>query len=148
MLAFYHPERMLSALMKTILRNTAVYSLALSLLDHISDGLVVEGGFSTYILGGLALCLLFMVLKPILNILSLPLNLVTLGLFSSLTNVIILYLATVFVPQIRVSSFIFQGTNFAGFIIPQISFNTFFAFMVSALILSLIVGVTEWLIKK
>ena len=134
--------------MKSIIRNTAVYSLALFLLDYISDGLVVRGGFSTYILGGFALCLLFMVLKPILNILSLPLNLVTLGMFSFLTNTIILYAATLFVPQIKVSSFVFQGANFAGFILPQISFNTFFAFVVSAVLLSIVVGVIEWLIKK
>lgn len=134
--------------MKTIIRSTAVYSLALFLLDYVNDGLRVQGGFTAYIFGGLALCLLFMVLKPILNIFSLPLNLITLGMFSFLTNTIILYLATVFVPQIKVSSFVFQGLNVAGFIVPQISFNTFFAFVISAFLLSIVVGVIEWLIKR
>lgn len=134
--------------MKTIIRSTAVYSLALFLLDYVNDGLRVQGGFTAYIFGGLALCLLFMVLKPILNIFSLPLNLITLGMFSFLTNTIILYLATVFVPQIKVSPFVFQGLNVAGFIVPQISFNTFFAFVISAFLLSIVVGVIEWLIKR
>lgn len=134
--------------MKTIIRSTAVYSLALFLLDYVNDGLRVQGGFTAYIFGGLALCLLFMVLKPILNIFSLPLNLITLGMFSFLTNTIILYLATVFVPQIKVSSFVFQGVSVAGFIVPQISFNTFFAFVISAFLLSIVVGVIEWLIKR
>ena len=134
--------------MKTIIRSTAVYSLALFLLDYVNDGLRVQGGFTAYILGGLALCLLFMVLKPILNIFSLPLNLITLGMFSFLTNTIILYLATVFVPQIKISSFVFQGVSIAGFIVPQISFNTFFAFVISAFLLSIVVGVIEWLIKR
>lgn len=134
--------------MKTIIRSTAVYSLALFLLDYVNDGLKVQGGFTAYILGGLALCLLFMVLKPILNIFSLPLNLITLGMFSFLTNTIILYLATVFVPQIKVSSFVFQGVSVAGFIVPRISFNTFFAFVISAFLLSIVVGVIGWLIKR
>ncbi|MEX2007798.1 MAG: phage holin family protein [Candidatus Levyibacteriota bacterium] len=134
--------------MKTIIRNSAVYALALFLLGQVDEGLSIQGGFSTYLFGGLALCLLFMILKPVLNILSLPLNLITLGLFSFLTNTIILYLATIFVPQITISSFVFAGANFAGFIVPAISFNTFFAFVVSALLLSVIVGVIEWLIKK
>lgn len=134
--------------MKTMLRHTAVYSLALFLLNQINGGLIVEGGFTTYIFGGFALHLLFMLLKPILNILSLPLNLITLGLFSFLTNTIILYLATVFVPQIKISSFVFPGAKFAGFIVPVVSFNTFFAFVVSALLLSVIVGFIEWLIEK
>lgn len=134
--------------MKTIIRNTSVYSLALFLLSQIDGGLTILGGFTTYIFGGFALAILFMVLKPVLNILSFPLNLITLGLFSFLTNTIILYLATVFVPQIRISSFVFKGTSFAGFVIPRISFNSFFAFIVSALLLSFIVGVIEWLIKR
>jgi len=134
--------------MRTILRNSAVYSLALFLVGFIDAGLIVKGGFPTYIFGGLALCLLFMILKPILNILSLPLNLVTLGLFSFLTNTIILYLATVFVPQIRITAFNFPGANFSGFIVPSLSFNSFFAFVVTAGLLAIVSGIITWLIKR
>ncbi|MBI2195761.1 MAG: phage holin family protein [Candidatus Levybacteria bacterium] len=134
--------------MKSIIRNTFVYGLALFLLAQANNGVAIQGGFTTYLLGGLILSLLFMTLKPVLNILSLPLNLITLGLFSFLTNTIILYLATVFVPQIKISSFVFTGANFAGFIVPQVSFNTFFAFVVSAIFLSAAVGFIEWLIKR
>lgn len=134
--------------MKTIIRNSFVYGLALFLLSLFDQGLVIQGGFSTYVFGGLALCLLFMILKPILNILSLPLNIITLGLFSFLTNTIILYLATVFVPQIRITAFTFPGASLSGFIIPQITFNTFFAFVVSAGLLAFIVGVITWLTKR
>src|SRR3989338_5484897 len=97
--------------MKTILRNTATYGLGLFFLSLINEGLIIQGGFNTYVIGGLVLCLLFMIVKPILKILSLPLNLVTLGLFSFLTNTIILYLATILVPQIKISSFTFSGAN-------------------------------------
>lgn len=134
--------------MKTILRNTFVYALALLLLEQINGGLQITGGLPSYFFGGLTLSLLFTLLKPILNILSLPLNLITLGLFSFFTNTIILYLATIFVPQINISAFTFSGANFAGFIIPAIYFNTFFAFFVSAFALSFIVGVVEWLINR
>lgn len=134
--------------MKTILRNTVIYSFALFLLEQVDGGLTIQGGITAYVFGGLALCLLFMLLKPVLNILSLPLNLVTLGFFSFLTNTIILYVATIFVPQISVNSFTFSGAEFAGFIIPQIHFNPFFAFVISALALSVIVGAVEWLINK
>lgn len=134
--------------MKTILRNTATYGLGLFFLGLIDEGLVIQGGVGTYMIGGFALCLLFMIVKPILNILSLPLNLITLGLFSFLTNTIILYLATVFVPQIRITAFTFSGASFSGFIIPSLSFNTFFAFVVSAGLLALIVGFISWLTKR
>ena len=134
--------------MKTILRNTGVYSFSLFILSLADAGVKVQGGFLTYLAGGFALCLLFMILKPILGIVSLPLNLVTLGMFSFLINSIILYLMTVFVVQIKVVAFTFQGLNLGGFIIPKMGFNIFFAFIVSAMALSIIVGVISWLIKR
>lgn len=134
--------------MKTILRNTLIYALALVLLEQIDGGLQIQGGITSYLFGGLALSLLFMLLKPVLNILSLPLNIITLGFFSFLSNTIILYIATVFVPQIKISSFTFNGASFAGFIVPQMYFNSFFAFVITALILSFVVGAIEWLISR
>jgi putative membrane protein len=134
--------------MKTILRNTTVYSFSLFILSLADSGVKVQGGFPTYLAGGFALCLLFMILKPILGIVSLPLNLVTLGMFSFLINSIILYLMTAFVSQIKIQAFVFEGLNLWGFIIPKMGFNTFFAFIVSAMALSIIVGVISWLIKR
>src|SRR5476651_852633 len=102
--------------MKSLLRNTLINSLSLFILAQIVPGLTVHNGFFTYIAGGLALSLLFLIVKPILNIISLPLNLVTLGLFSFLTNAIIFYLLTVFVTGISITSFTFSGFSFSGFI--------------------------------
>ena len=134
--------------MKSFLRNTLINALSIFVLDQAVPGLSVSGGFLTLIAGGLALSLLFLVVKPVLNLISLPLNLVTLGLFSFLTNAIIFYLLTVFVTGITIASFTFPGFNFAGFVIPKIFFNTLFAFVIVALLQSLIVNFISWLIKK
>jgi len=134
--------------MKSLLRNTLINSLSLFILAQIVPGLTVEGGFLTYVAGGLALSLLFLIVKPVLNLISLPLNLVTLGLFSFLINAIIFYLLTVFVTGITITSFSFPGFSFSGFIAPEIFFNTFFAFIIVALLQSLIVNFLSWLIKK
>lgn len=131
--------------MRGLLRNTAINTFALFLLPMIIPGVIVRGGFLDYVIGGLALSLLFLILKPILNILSLPINLVTFGLFSIFTNVIILYILTVLVPSIIITWFVFPGVSFAGFIVPKITFNVFFAYVVSALTLSLIATTIRWL---
>ena len=93
------------------------------------SGVKITGGAETYLLGGIALSLMFLLIKPILNILTLPLNIVTLGTFSFFTNVIILYLLTIFVPKIKVSSFIFQGISYSGFAIPRTDVNQLLAFV-------------------
>lgn len=133
--------------MKTLLRNTAIYTFALFLLPKVLSGVVISDSLSTFILGGFFLTLLFMIIKPILQIISFPLNLVTLGLFSSFTNVIILYLLTVIHPGIRISAFNYPGLSLLGFIVPQMQVNIFFAYVLSSVILAIIVTAINWLIK-
>jgi putative membrane protein len=112
------------------------------------EGVKVNGGIEVYIAGGIALSVLFFLLKPILNVVTLPLNIITLGLFSFVTNAIILYLLTVFVSNISITAFKFGGLSAFGFVIPQIQINSFFAFIIASVSVTLIVGFLKWLIKK
>jgi putative membrane protein len=134
--------------MKSLIRNTAFNSISLYLLPFILSGVNVSGGYGTYIIGGLFLAIMFKVLKPMLNIISLPLNLVTLGMFSFLINAFIFYLATAFVPQIQINAFTFEGLSFGGFVIPRLFVNTFFAYVAAAFLHVSIVSFLHWLIKR
>lgn len=134
--------------MKSFFRNTLFNSFSIFMISQILPGVKVAGGLPTFILGGVALTLLLVLLRPILNILTLPLNIVTLGFFSFLTNVIIFYLLTLFVSGISISSFTFPGVNYAGFVIPSIYFNTLFAFILVSFLQSIIVSFLSWLIKS
>lgn len=134
--------------MKAIVRKLSFYAFSLFLLTQIFTGVKISGGITTYIIGSIALSLMFLIIKPILTIITLPLNLVTLGLFSFLTNAVILYLLTVVVSGITISAFLFNGFSFVGFVVPKIYINEFFAFIVSSFFLSIFVGFLSWLIKK
>ena len=134
--------------MKSFFRNILFNAFSLFFISQFLAGVTITGGLLSYLFGGLALSLLFIFLKPILNLLALPLNIITLGMFSFLTNVIIFYLLTVFVPQISITSFDFPGLSYAGFIIPKIHFNVLFAFIITAFFQSLVVSFLSWLIKK
>ena len=134
--------------MKSFFRNCLFNAFSIFFLSQILSGVKVSGGLFTYILGGIALTLLFKILRPILNLLALPLNIVTLGMFSFLTNIIIFYFLTVFVVGISISAFTFSGFSYAGFTIPQIYFNTLFAFIIVAFLQSVCVSFLNWLIEK
>jgi putative membrane protein len=134
--------------MKSLLRNTLFNAFSIFIISQAISGMRVSGGLITFLFGGLALTILFLVLKPILNILALPLNIITLGLFSFLINVALFYILTVLVVGISVTSFTFPGLSFAGFIVPKIYLNTFFAFVLVAFMQSVIVSFLSWLIKK
>lgn len=134
--------------MKSKLTNFLFYAFALFILTLFLPGVKIIGGLLTFIIGGIALSLMFLIIKPILTIITLPLNFITLGTFSFFINVIILYLLTVFVPNITINSFAFDGIKFAGFIVPKIYINTFFAFVLASLLLSFIFTFLTWLTRK
>ena len=69
----------------------------------------------TLIVTGLVLTLLEKIIRPILKILFLPINIVTLGLFSLVINVFILYLATYFVPGFVIENVIIFGIHLNQF---------------------------------
>lgn len=100
-----------------------------------------------YLLGGILLTAMQFTIKPILTIISFPFNLVTMGLFSVLTDVIILYLLTVLLPKITVNAFHFNGFSFAGFIIPKMDINMFFAYCITAIFLATVMTCFNWIIK-
>lgn len=134
--------------MKGLIRHTVVNGISLAVLDQVIPGVTIVGGFFTYIIAGFILSLLLLILKPILNIFSLPLNMITFGLFSFFTNAIILYVLTIFVTQINITKFSFQGFTYAGFVVPTMSFNSFWAFILTAAILTLIISFFDWILKN
>jgi putative membrane protein len=130
---------------KNFLKNIIFNAFAIFFISQLLPGVKVFGGLPTYLIGGLALTLLLRLLKPILNILALPLNIITLGFFSFLINVIIFYILTVLVIGITISSFTFPGYEYAGFIIPKIYINTLFAFVLVSFLQSVTVSFLDWL---
>lgn len=133
--------------MKTITRGIFFYSLALYFLPMLIPGVKITGGFLTYLIGGIALMLMFMILKPIFNIISFPINIVTLGLFSIITNALILYLLVFFVIGISIIPFNYPSFEILGFDIPKTSFSPLFAYIYTAFVLSFIDSFFSWLVK-
>ena len=130
-----------------LLKKTLQNSLALFLLTQCIAGFKIIGGVETFILAGFALAIVSFIAKPILTILTLPLNMATFGIFSFLTNAVILYIVTIFIPQIVIKTFIFPGTSIAGFVVPKIEVSELFAYIVAAFVLSLITWFITWISK-
>lgn len=137
--------------MKSLLRTIVVNSVALFAITQLLEGVKIDGGFTTFLFSGLVLSILSIIIKPILKIIALPINIITLGGSAFILNVaisaIVLYFLTIFVPQITITSFTFKGMNLAGFVIPKFFVGNFLAFIISALLISLIVKISEWFVK-
>lgn len=133
--------------MKTILRNLAIYGLILFLLDLFIPGVTISGGLWTYVIGAVTLTIFFVILKPILSIISFPVNMVTLGVFNIVINALLLYLLTIFITNISITAFTYARTSLFGIIFPMTTFNTFFAYLYAAFVLTVINSFIRWLIN-
>lgn len=134
--------------MKSLLRNIVIDGFSIFLTSQIIAGLKVKGGMPSFLFGGIVLAILTVSIRPILKLIAFPFNMVTFGMFSFFINAIILYLLTAFVPQISVHSFLLKGFSFVGFVVPTIYFNTLFAFVFTAAVLSIIISFLTWVTKN
>lgn len=82
-----------------------VNALALVITSYIVPGFRISD-FPTALLAAVVIGLLNIFIKPILLLLTLPINLLTLGLFTFVVNALLLMLASRIVPQMMVDGFL------------------------------------------
>jgi len=133
--------------MKGIFRLYLIETFSLYLLTSFSSGIIFENGIYTLLLAGLGLTVSASIAKPIINLLLLPINLITFGLFKFLSSAIAIYLVTLVVPGFKFTGFFFQGINSEWITIPQISLVGILGLILFSFILSLITSFLHWLIK-
>lgn len=85
--------------------TTLVSALGLLVVDLVVPGVTIAS-FPVALLAAISIGFVNGSIKPVLSILSLPINFLTLGLFSLLLNGICFWLATVFVPGFAVHGFL------------------------------------------
>lgn len=90
--------------MKLLLR-LVISTLAILVAANLVPGVVVAST-TTAIIVAIVLGILNTFLKPVLQILALPITIMTLGLFYFVVNVFIIYLATYLVDGFAISGFI------------------------------------------
>ena len=81
-----------------------IYTLAIIVTAYLLPGVVIESLLAAFILA-LVLGLINAVLRPIVLILTLPINILTLGLFTLVINALLVMLADFIVSGFSVSSF-------------------------------------------
>lgn len=78
---------------------------AVVLAVNIVPGVAIEGGWTTTLLVALVWSVIAEVIRPVLRVLTLPITVLTLGLFSFILNAGLFYAVTWFVPGFLVDGF-------------------------------------------
>ncbi len=87
-----------------ILLSWLLYAVAIIVSAYLLPGVAVSG-FITALIVAVVLGLVNTFIKPILLVLTLPVNILTLGLFTFVINALLILLVSAFVPGFKVAGF-------------------------------------------
>ncbi len=132
--------------MKRILRHYVIDTFVLFSVSRIASGLHFESGIETILLAGAGLTVASLLFKPVINLLLLPINLITFNLFRWVSSAVALFLVTLVVPGFRITSFSFAGLATNWFSLPSIDLRGFLAYVAYSFVFSLISSFIYWLI--
>jgi putative membrane protein len=130
---------------KGVLRHVVYYSISLAILPLFLSGINIAGGFQTYLLAGIMLTILYYIIKPIVGIISFPLTIISTGLFTFLINTLILYLMTIFLPQVDVGKSVLHGFSLWGISASSIQLNRLLSYLFCSAIMTIFMGMARWL---
>lgn len=85
--------------------NWVISGIAIVITAYLLPGVTLSG-FKAALLAALVLGLINAVIKPVLTLLTLPLTILTLGLFSLVLNALLIMLVTKIVPGFQVQGFL------------------------------------------
>lgn len=134
--------------MKSLVKSWAVASVSLYLTTLLISGVKISGGLKSYLAAGGILVLLNLFIKPIVQLLLLPINLLTLGLLGWLASVAVLWFVGMLTPNLTISAFYFPGWQNQGFVVPDMKLSIFWTTTLAAFLLNLISSLINWIIKK
>src|SRR3989344_1568679 len=100
--------------MRWLLRSLITTGLSLFLVSLILPGFTLSGGLTRLAVTAVILTLATKLIKPLINLVMLPINLMTLGLFRWVTHAFTLYLVAWLSPDLIITGFTFNQWHFSA----------------------------------
>ena len=133
--------------MRAIVKHFAINIVTLYLVTQWFTGLTIANGVTGLIVAGVALTLVNFLARPVINLLLLPINLITFGLFRWVASIFTLYIVTLVVPGFAITSFHFAGLSTQWLDLPALSFVGLMALVAFSFIISLFYSLIHWVVK-
>jgi len=115
--------------------------------QYFLSGIHLESTWSAYLIASLVFVVFNFLLSPIIKLLLLPINLLTLGLFRWLTNVLVLYLFDLVYDGISILSFTFPGYTSPLLSLPSGHLGLFWVLVLASFIMSLTYSIISTLFQ-
>ena len=131
--------------MRWIIRQLLFHLAALITASQLIPGFTIVSETTSLAYATLALAAINVFIKPLVRIFFLPLNLITLNLFSLIINMGVVYALTRIVTTVSVTGWYFSGLEINGFVIPAFQFTLLYTYLAVSIILTATVSLLNWI---
>lgn len=133
--------------MRKSVKGITIIFLTLLLIAKLTKALNYSDDYLVLFWSSLCLFFLNKIIKPVLSLLLMPINLLTLGASRWIVNVMVLLLVMLMISNFKVVGFTFPGFIFSGFAIPKITFSFFGSLILVSLLIEFVSEVLNWIVE-
>lgn len=123
--------------MRKIIVNVLATAASFYAAQYFLLGFHIDSTWQAYMMTALVFVIFNFFISPIIKLLLLPINLLTLGLFRWLSNVLVLYLFDLLYDGIRISAYNFPGYTSSIISLPANYLGLFWVLVLSSLVMSM-----------
>lgn len=131
-----------------VIKKYILVALCLHFLTLIVPAFRINGPWYDIFYSSFILTVLLIIIKPVLNLIMLPLNILTLNLSGWILNILIFYLWTYLVPNVSITAWKFQGAEFGIVSLAPMDFSYFPTLIIISILFILLLQFTNWLFHK
>ncbi len=124
--------------MKKLLKRLIFTIVIFYLLINFYPGLSGSAQWENLVIAALIYLVLEICIKPLLKILLIPINILTLGLAGSLINAILLFLLVLLVPSLHINPFTTPSIQLGSYILPPTHLGYWASLIVTSFLISFI----------
>lgn len=134
--------------MKKILKYTLLFTFALITYRYLWGNIEFTNQPGSIVLVGLILAFFEIILKPIIKLLLLPINILTLGLIRFIIDTLGLYLAIFLIGDFSLNSVGSSGTLWQSYGLPPFQFSGIASYIFTSINIGIIMGIFKTLVKN
>jgi len=123
--------------MRNFIIRILATAAALYVNSYLIAGYQIQDTWQAYLIASIVFIIFNAIASPIIKILLLPINLLTLGLLRWLTNVIVLYLFDLIYQGVTITGYDFVGYSSSLLSLPPMHISLFWTLVLSSFVISL-----------
>lgn len=137
----------LSVFMKFVLKKLLISLLSIHFTTYVIPAFAVNGGFTGLFISTVVLAALIYLIRPVLNIILLPLRILTFNMLEWMINIIIIFVWIIIVHYIQVGSWLFPGLSLLSVEVSPVTFTVWQTTVICAIIIVSVRRFLDWILS-